>query len=313
MDVVGLGVLLVLALVFAFLAVRAWRARRLWVKLAAGIPSTLLALVFVAALGLAIYGYSKVNTIYTNPVANVTVAGTPEQIAHGEKFARACAGCHSTNNSFPLNGAIFDGPPIGTLWAANLTQAHLQNWSDGEIIRAIREGVSKDGRSLIIMPSHLFHSMSDDDVQATVAYLRAQPAVAPPTPPKQVNVVGAIMAGALLPDDIFTHQPPITAPVTAPPAGITPEYGQYLSTVAGCIECHGAQLTGGHVPNEETSAPSLVDFVKQHSDAEFIQTIRTGTTPEGQKLSENMPWKDYEKFSDDDLRALYAYITVLGK
>jgi hypothetical protein len=26
-----------------------------------------------------------------------------------------------------------------------------------------------------------------------------------------------------------------------------------------------------------------------------------------------MPWKDFEKFSDDDLRALYAYMAVLGK
>lgn len=313
MDVVGLGVLLVLALLFAFLAWRAWRARRRWVKLAAGIPTTLLALVCVAALGLAIYGYSKVNATYTNPVANVTLAGTPAQIAHGEKFARACAGCHSTNNSLPLNGANFDGPPIGTFWAANLTPAHLQQWSDGEIIRAIREGVGKDGRSLIIMPSHLFHSMSDDDVHALVAYLRAQPAVEPDSPPRQISLVGALMTGALLPDDIFAHQPPITGLVTAPPAGATPEYGQYLSTVAGCIECHGTQLTGGQSPAGPFAGPSLVAFARIHSDAAFITTIRTGVTPEGHKLSEEMPWQDYEKFSDDDLRALYAYITVLTK
>ena len=88
MDFVGLGVLLVLALVFAFLAVRSWRARRLWVKLVAGIPTTLLAVVFVAALGLAIYGYSKVNRTYANPVADVKVAGTPAQIAQGERLMR---------------------------------------------------------------------------------------------------------------------------------------------------------------------------------------------------------------------------------
>ncbi len=316
MDFVGLGLLLLLALVFAFLAVRSWRARRLWVKLAAGIPTTLLAVVFVAALGLAIYGYSKVNKTYANPVTDVKVAGTSEQIAQGEKFARVCAGCHSTTNGFPLSGQNFaaDGPPLGTLWAANLTPAHFHNWSDGEIIRAIREGVGKDGRSLIIMPSHLFHNFSDEDMQAIVAYLRAQPAVEPNTPPKQINVVGAMMAGALLPDEIFTHQPPITEPVTAPPASATPEYGQYLSTVAGCIECHGTQLQGGQQSaNGPVPGPSLVAFVKQHSDADFIQTIRTGVTPEGRKLSEDMPWKDFEKFSDDDLSALYAYITILGK
>jgi cytochrome c553 len=314
MDFVGLGVVLMLALVFAFLAVRSWRARRLWVKLVAGIPTTLLAVVFVAALGLAIYGYSKVNKTYANPVADIKVAGTPEQIAHGEKFARTCTGCHSTTGNFPLSGQDFaaDGPPLGTLWAANLTQAHFKDWSDGEIIRAIREGVSKDGRSLIIMPSHLFHNFSDDDVQAIVAYLRSQPAVEPNTPPKQISVVGALMAGALLPDDIFTHQAPIIQPVIAPPAGTTAEYGHYLSAVAGCVECHGAQLNGGENPNVP-AGPSLVAFAQQHSEADFITTIRTGVTPEGHKLSEDMPWKDFEKFSDDDLRALYAYMAVLGK
>lgn len=61
MDIVGLAVLLVLALVFAWLALRAWRARRRWIKLLAGIPATLLAVLCMAGLGLAGYGYSKLN------------------------------------------------------------------------------------------------------------------------------------------------------------------------------------------------------------------------------------------------------------
>jgi cytochrome c553 len=316
MDFVGLAVLLVFALVFAFLALRSWRARRLWVKLLAGIPTTLVTVLCVAGLGLAVYGYSKVNRTYTNPVADITVAGTPQQIARGEQFAPICADCHSSNHQLPLTGQDFgaDGPPIGTLWAPNLTPARLKTWSDGEIIRAIREGVSKDGRSLVIMPSEIFHNLSDDDVQAIVAYLRAQPAVEPDTPSKQFNVLGAIMAAALLPDEVFTHQPPLTAPVTAPPAGPTAEYGRYLSVVVGCTSCHGAHFEGGK-PDQEgpPPGPSLVAFAKQHSEADFIKTIRTGVTPEGRTLSEDMPWRIYQKFSDDDLRALYAYITVLGK
>jgi cytochrome c553 len=316
MDLIGLGVLLVLALVFAFLALRSWRARRLWVKLLAGIPTTLLAVLCVAGLGLAVFGYSKVNRTYANPVADITVAGTSEQIARSERFAPICADCHSSNHQLPLTGGNFgaDGPPIGTLWAANLTPAHFENWSDGEIIRAIREGVGKDGRSLVIMPSEVFHNLSDADVQAIVAYLRAQPAVGPDTPPKQINALGAIMVAALIPDEIFTHQPPITAPATAPPAGQTPEYGHYLTTVVGCTSCHGAQLEGGQSGEEGAPpAPSLVAFAKQHTEAYFIKTIRTGVTPEGRTLSESMPWRIYQKFSDDDLRALYAYIIVLGK
>jgi cytochrome c553 len=316
MDFVGFGVLLVFALVFAFLALRSWRARRLWVRLLAGIPTTLLAVLCVVGLGLAVYGYSKVNRTYANPVADIAVAGTPEQIARGEKFAPICADCHSSNRQLPLTGQDFgtDGPPIGTLWAPNLTPAHFKNWSDGEIIRAIREGVGKDGRSLLIMPSEVFHNLSDADVQAIVAYLRAQPAVEPDTPSKQFNVLGAVMAAALLPDEIFTHQSPITAPLTAPPAGPTAEYGRYLSATVGCTSCHGAQFEGGQSGEEGAPpGPSLVAFAKQHSEADFIKTIRTGVTPEGRTLSEYMPWRIYQKFSDDDLRALYANITVLAK
>jgi len=174
--------------------------------------------------------------------------------------------------------------------------------------------VGKDGRSLVIMPSDIFHNLSDHDVQAIVAALRAQPAVEPDTPAKQFNLLGAIMAAALLPDEIFTRQPSITAPVTAPPGRPTAEYGHYLSTVAGCASCHGAQLEGGQSGEEGSPpGPSLVAFVKQHTEADFIKTIRTGVTPEGRTLSENMPWRICQKFSDDDLRALYAYITVLGK
>ena len=63
------------------------------------------------------------------------------------------------------------GPPVGTLYGANLTPAgEIKDWSDGEIIRAIREGVHKTGRSLIIMPSEVFRHLSDVDVQAIVAY-----------------------------------------------------------------------------------------------------------------------------------------------
>jgi cytochrome c553 len=81
------------------------------------------------------------------------------------------------------------------------------------------------------------------------------------------------------------------------------------SSVAGCTSCHGAQLEGGQSGEEGAPpAPSLVAFAKQHTEADFIKTIRIGVTPEGRALSEYMPWKSYRNFSDDDLRALYAYL-----
>jgi hypothetical protein len=42
-------------------------------------------------------------------------------------------------------------------------------WADGEIIRAIREGVAKDGRALFpMMPYQQLESMSDEDARSIV-------------------------------------------------------------------------------------------------------------------------------------------------
>jgi len=314
MDYLGLGVLIVLALLFAFLTYRAIRARRTWVKLAGGIPAALFTLIFGAGTVLALVGYSKVNAQRPNPVPPMQAQLTPQLIADGERFARACAGCHATNGELPLAGQDFfgeGGPPIGTLWAPNLTQAHLADWSDGEIVRAIREGVKKDGTSTIIMPSAAFRHLSDEDVLALVAYLRSQPPVEPSTPPRQFNVLGAIMLATMFPPEIFTAQEPITQPVVAPTRGPTAEYGGYLIHF-GCMDCHGENLAGMPLSQDGPGGgPNLTTTPQRLTEEQFVTLLRTGAYPDGRVLSENMPWKEFEKFSDDDFRALYKHLASL--
>lgn len=316
MDYLGLGVLIALALLFAFLTYRAARARRWWIKLTGGIPSGLLTLLFGAATTLAFVGYGRLNATYPNPPSPLAVQLTPQLIADGERFARSCAGCHSSNGQLPLNGRIFfgaggEGPPIGTLWAPNLTPAYLGDWTDGEIIRAIREGVGRDGRALIIMPSAAFRNLSDDDVLALVAYLRSQPAIEPASPPKQINVVGAIMAATIFPQEAFNAQPPITAPVIAPPRGPTAAYGGYLVSL-GCQDCHASNLAGTPPGGEgPPPGPNLTTLPQRLSEEQFLTLLRTGSYPDGRTLSADMPWQDLVGFSDDDLRAMYAYLQGL--
>lgn len=318
MDYLGLGVLIALALLFGFLTARALRARRRWVKLAGGIPAALLTLVFGAATLLALVGFNKLLGARPNPVPQLSAQSTPALVANGERFARTCAGCHSGNGQLPLTGQDFfgeGGPPMGTLWAPNLTPAHLAEWSDGEIVRAIREGVGRDGHSLIIMPSAAFRNLSDEDVLSIVAYLRSQPAVEPDSPPRSFTVVGAILAGAVLPDNIFSAQPPITAAQVAPPRAATAEYGSYLITL-GCQDCHGENLAGvpeGAAGGEDgpPPGPNLTGVGQRLTEDQCVTLLRTGTYPDGEKLSEDMPWQEFEKLSDDDFRALYKHLTSL--
>lgn len=315
MDYLGLAVLIGLALLCGLLTYRAVRARRRWVKFAAGIPAALFTLLFAAATTLALMGYNRLNAVRPNPPSALQVVSTPRLVADGERFARSCAGCHSSTGQAPMDGSNFfegGGPPIGTFYAPNLTPAHLSDWSDGEIIRAIREGVGRDGRSLLIMPSGGFHGMSDDDVLALVAYLRAQPAVEPVSPPRQINVLGAIMAATIFPDEVFSAQPPVTQAIVAPPRAPTPAYGNYLIRL-GCQDCHASNFAGTPPGGDgPPPGPNLTTLPDRMSVEQFVSLLRTGTYEDGRTLSEEMPWQFLSSYSDDDLRAIYAYLRETG-
>lgn len=315
MDYQGLALLVVGCLLFGFLAFRSRSAGRRWVRFAAGIPSILLALLFATATVLALMGYAKLNAVRPNPVSPLTVASTPALVANGERFARSCAGCHSATGTLPLSGNDFfgseGGPPIGTLWAPNLTPAHLADWSDGEIIRAIREGVGRDGRSLMVMPAFEFRHLSDEDVMSIVAYLRSQPVVEPVSPPRQISVLGAIMLATVLPDFFLSAQPPLTEPVVAPPRGPTAAYGGYLTRIE-CQSCHAANLAGGPAGEGPPPGPNLTTIPQRVSADEFVTLLRTGRFPDGHMIGPNMPIQYLEKMSDDDFRAIYAHLKQGG-
>lgn len=50
---------------------------------------------------------------------------------------------------------------------------------------------------------------------------------------------------------------------------------------------------------------------KRYDEAKFIQAIRTGKKPEGEPLLPPMPWENYAKMTDSDLKAIWAYLKTL--
>jgi hypothetical protein len=135
--------------------------------------------------------------------------------------------------------------PVGSFVSSNLTPAgQLNRWSDGEIFRAIRNAIDADGHWLTIMSYTNAGKLSDDDIQALIAYLRKQPAAGRETvdPPDRLNLLGVIMLGAgMLPGG----KPVLTGVITAPIKGHTVQYCEYILSYQDCRECHGANLTGG--------------------------------------------------------------------
>ena len=324
-DFVGILVLVVLVALFGFLATRVWRLKNGLLKWGGVVVSGLLTLIPTLLLALALVGFVKLNQHYSNPVADIKVGGSAAQIARGEQLAHICAGCHSPNVQSPLSGANFQVkfgfPPVGTLNAPNLTPSgNIKDWTDGEVIRAIREGVHKNGRSLLVMPADNFRNMSDDDVQAVVAYLRSQPAVGGPTPDNGFNVLGALFMNL---SDFRTAQSSV-GHVTAPQPG-TPEYGHYMISIIGCQSCHGDHLQG-RVDNGQPgppAGPNLTKLVPTWTAAQFMTFFNTGKRPDGSPVPDEtlgdgtkqprMPWDEVRASTTDaELHDVYTYLHGLA-
>lgn len=164
-------ILIVIIAAFGFLTTRAWKLKNAFLKWVGVFLTGLLTLIPLALLVLALVGFGMLNKHYDNPVSEIQVASSPAKIARGEQLAKICMSCHTTDTHLPLSGTNFavkfDSTFLGTLYAPNLTPSgNIKDWTDGEIIRAIREGVDDTGRSLLIMPSSDFRNLSDEDVQA---------------------------------------------------------------------------------------------------------------------------------------------------
>lgn len=301
--------------VLGWLAFRAWHAKKKMVKWGGVIVSGLLAIVMTLVGVAFLNGMLKAYTPRNAPVPDLKIAGTPAQIERGHHLANSfCASCHSTTNELPLTGGVDLGKdfpmPLGSYVSVNLTSAGpLKDWSDGEIFRAIRNGIDRGGQVLFAMSGARGRHLSDEDIQAVIAYLHSQPSVAndTPLPPDQFNPLALILVGAgVIPEG----EPPITEPIAMPPLGPTAEFGKYVLSYQDCVLCHGADLTGGKPGQLAPLGPNL-RLVKDWTKEQFITTLRTGVDPSGHALNEQMPWRNIGRMADDELAAVYAYVTQL--
>ena len=308
-----LALVIGLAIFFGWLTSRAWRAKNPILKWAGAVVGAVLTLVvsLVAVLGLV--GVFK----YFNPphttVKDIQVEGTQEQVARGQHLAAAfCVECHSTTKDFPMSGGVDVGRDLpvnlGSFYSANLTPAGpLKDWTDGEIFRALRDNVDKDGKRLAMMNGTNVRYISDEDLVAIIAFLRSQEPVENQTPQTldQPNFLALLMSGAgLIPD-----RPLVEAPIVAPAKEATAAYGQFMTTFLDCKSCHGANLSGGDSP-VGPKGPSL-RVVKGWTQEECINTLRTGVDPTGHQLKPVMPWRSTGRLDDVELSALYQYLISL--
>jgi cytochrome c553 len=128
------------------------------------------------------------------------------------------------------------------------------------------------------------------------------------------------------------------------------ERGKYLVGITGCHDCHSPKVTGmtpdldralsgrpattklpsameGEVhasldltawtgPWGQTVASNLTPdpatgIGTRYTEASFLQTMRTGKKPNGTAIQPPMPSEVYQHMTDEDLKAIYAYLKTL--
>jgi mono/diheme cytochrome c family protein len=162
------------------------------------------ALMVVAVVGWVLYGLPALRVIPPDEIARTVTASiprpgppgtaSPEQTALAARgrylyTVASCALCHGNDGA---GGAKISWTAFGTLWARNITpdrDTGIGAWSDREIARAVRSGVTPDGRVLHWQGMIWDHASNwdEEDVRALIAYLRAMPpvrrAISPARPP----------------------------------------------------------------------------------------------------------------------------------
>ena len=282
-------------------------------KWAGRIVAGLFALVVVAGAVLYARGTSVVKKTYAVQTASLTIATDSASLARGKHLAdiNGCTDCHGAD----LSGQVFADAPPFLISAANLTSGRGGlggMYTAEDFDRAIRHGIKKDGKPVVIMPSLAFHNLSDDDAAAIIGYVQSVPPVDNELPASQLRFLGTMLAGTVL-DLEMEVRTDAARSKAAPPAGATREYGEYLTSIT-CAYCHGADLGGIETPPIPGSppSPSLAGAGQWPLEA-FRNTLRTGVRPNGDSLAVDfMPITFTKMMTDDELEAIHLHLASLG-
>ena len=201
-------------------------------------------------------------------------------------------------------------------------------WTDGEVMRAIREGVDRKGEALFpMMPYEHMRSMSDEDVKSVIVYIRTLKPIHKGVPAKHID----------FPVNLFVKfgPKPLDGPVTAPDPKNHVAYGKYLTTIGGCYECHtphddknqliadkafsgGWEMKGPWGRNFTANLTPAGAYMSHATREEFIGRFKAfasmnatnaPATPPGRNTI--MPWLPVAGMTEDDLGSIYDYLKTL--
>jgi mono/diheme cytochrome c family protein len=288
-------------------------------KAVKGLGITLGALFLLLLVGYSFVFWStqkRFNAIYPVETLPIQIPGDSAALARGGHIfrSRGCSDCHGKD----LGGKLFiDDAALGRIPAPNLTRGVgglPADFGPADWLRVLRHGVDREGKPLVIMPSHETAQFSDKDLADLIAYCRSRPPVDNPLPREpRIGPLARILmvAGKLdLPAERIDHTPRAVAEVL-PVESV--EYGAYLAVA--CTGCHRDNYRGGEPV--APGFPPVPDITStggpgRWTEAQFIHALRTGITPDGRQMrNQDMPWQMTREFSDLELKAIRMHLLAL--
>jgi mono/diheme cytochrome c family protein len=262
-------------------------------------------------------------------LTSLAVAETPvERGSYLVNGLLTCGNCHSPKGPPAAvagkdfsGGLSWDEPPF-KVTAPNITPdkaSGIGNYTDAQLKTVLRKGVKPSGTPVaMVMPSGFYEIMTENDLNAVIAYLHTLKPVS--------NKV---------PDPVYKmqqhHQIPPGADKPFTEAMMTDKVkkGFYLATIAHCFECHtplgprgrqfadkygagGAEFPGPWgVSVSRNITSSKTKGLGSWTDDEIKRAITQGISKDGSKLKGPMGFQYYATLMPGDLDAIVAYLRTV--
>jgi cytochrome c553 len=257
-------------------------------------------------------------TRYDMEVSAINIPSDSLSLERGRSLAVGCRGCHGVDYA---GLGFFDDKALGYMASPNLTGSKgsaTENYTDLDWVKALKHGLNPEGRPLMVMPSEMLCYLSDQDLGSLIAYLKSVPEIEKPMGETHFTTMARVMMGAgmfgelygynKIPHDEVQHIASIDVTNTM-------DYGKYMTEIHGCQSCHGENFNGGLSP-DPISPPGINLTPKGNignwTSDQFIQTLRTGKTPEAKILDNTfMPWAGIGAHDSIEIAALYSYLKAL--
>ena len=271
---------------------------------------------------------------------------TPERLARGQYLVEGilqCTACHSELDftqrplrvvpGSKLGGHVFPNAELGMPSGYRVVASNISpdpeygagKWKDADFVRALRQGIGHDGRTLFpLMPYQWFRNLSDEDLASAIVYIRSLP---PAHVKRAKTSLPEQLRNALQPLPVIEHVP-------EPDRMDRIAYGKYLVNAGHCTACHtphdpqgapipGMDFSGGELligswgPDAKKiiSVASLnltpdASGISYFDENMFVNAIRTGQV-KARPLANIMPWAFFRNLTDDDLKAIFAYLQTV--